>query len=206
MQFGAQLDGAQRLVLLQTNDEQSLLSPQMPPCWQRGEQADGRQVLATQTCEPQSALAPQRAPRLQRGAQAGGTQTRFVQTLEPQSSFVWQPCPSAQELGPPAHVILTVWVAVAVLPAASLAVQVTVVTPIGKVAGALFVTVTVPGQRSVAVAVPMLGVVPSTAVTGPGTDVNVGGVWSWTVTCPVHVAVSLVEEVTVSVTVVVPRP
>jgi hypothetical protein len=129
----------------------------------------------------------------------------LVQTLEPQSSFVWQPCPFAQELGPPAHVILTVCVAVDVLPAASLAVQVTVVMPIGKVAGALFVTVTVPGQRSVAVAVPMLGVVPSTAVTGPGTNVNVGGVLSWTVTFPVHVAESLVEEVAVSVTVVVPR-
>ena len=76
MQFGAQLDGAQRLVVaLQLNERQSLLSPQMPPCWQRGEQADGRQVLATQTCEPQSPLAPQRAPRLQRGAQAGETQT-----------------------------------------------------------------------------------------------------------------------------------
>jgi hypothetical protein len=39
LQFGEQLDGAQRLVLLQTNDEQWLLSPQMAPCRQRGEQA-----------------------------------------------------------------------------------------------------------------------------------------------------------------------
>jgi len=205
LQLGEQLGGAQRL-LVQMNDKQSPLSPQMAACPQRGEQAGARQVLAVQTCDPQSALAPQRAPRLHRGAQAGGAQTRFVHTLEPQSSFVWHPWPSGHELGPPAQVILTVCCAVAVLPAASLAVQVTVVTPIGNVAGALLVTVTAPGQKSVAVAVPMLGVVPSGTVIGPGTNVNVGGVWSSTVTFPVHVAESLVAEVAVSVTVVVPRP
>jgi hypothetical protein len=175
LQFGEQLDGAQRL-LVQTNEEQWLLSPQMAPCRQRGEQAGARQVLATQTCDPQSRAAPQGAPVLQRGAQAGDTQTPPVQAFEPQSPPVWQAWAFGQEPGPPAQVIVTVCVAVAVLPAASRAVHVTVVTPIGKGDGALFVNVTPPGHRSVAVGVPRLGVVPSTAVTGPGTDVNTGGV------------------------------
>ena len=143
---------------------------------------------------------------MHRGAQAGDTQTPFVQAFEPQSAPVWQALPFGHDPGPPAHVIVTVCVAVAVLPAASLAVHVTVVTPIGKGEGALFVTVTVPGQVSATVGVPRVGVVPITAVTGPGTDVNVGGVWSTTVTLPVQVAVPPVAEVTVSVTVVVPRP
>ena len=48
---------------------------------------------------------------------------------------------------------VTVWVAVAVLPAASVAVHVTVVVPFGKVEGALLITAT-PAQLSPAVAVP----------------------------------------------------
>ena len=49
-------------------------------------------------------------------------------------------------------------VAVAVLPAASVAVQVTVVLPSGKAAGALLVTVTVP-QSTLATGDPRLGIV-----------------------------------------------
>ena len=49
---------------------------------------------------------------------------------------------------------VTICVQVSVFPAASFAVQVTVVSPIGKTNGALFVTVTVPLQLSDVVGVP----------------------------------------------------
>src|SRR5205807_52304 len=87
---------------------------------------------------------------------------------------------------------VTVCVAVAVLPAASVAVQVTVVSPTANVLpDGLRVTVTPPAQLSLAVAVPSLALLttvsqevapgPVLAVTAPGTDVNVGGVVSLTV-------------------------
>ncbi len=77
---------------------------------------------------------------------------------------------------------VTVWVAEARLPLASVAVQVTVVVPADEnVTGALFVTLT-PGQSSVAVAVPRTADdVPTTTVTGGGALI-VGDCRSITVT------------------------
>ena len=98
---------------------------------------------------------------------------------------------------------MTVWVAVEMLPAASTAVQVTVVTPNKNFAGASLVTVTLPGQASMTVGVPRTGVSSTVTVTSGGGD-RMGGVRSTTVTLPVHVAAALAVELTVSVTGVVP--
>ena len=63
---------------------------------------------------------------------------------------------AGQEIdGASSSTTVTFWVQVAVFPAASVAVQVTVVSPSGKLDGALLVTVTELSQLSVAVAVPM---------------------------------------------------
>ena len=76
---------------------------------------------------------------------------------------------------------VTFWVAVAELPAASVAVQVTVVVPIGKpCAGASLLMAGLGSVSSVAVAVPKATVVNvpvASAVTGPGTEIT-GGVVS----------------------------
>jgi hypothetical protein len=100
-----------------------------------------------------------------------------------------------------------VCVAVAVLPAASVAVQVTVVVPSGKLAGASFVTVTVV-QLSVATGLPKLAITAShnplaLTVMFAGATI-VGFVLSLTVTVCVVVAVFPALSITVHVTVVVP--
>jgi hypothetical protein len=102
-------------------------------------------------------------------------------------------------LGPPGQVTVTVWVAVETLPAASTAVQVTVVTPNKNVAGASLVTVTVPGQASATVGAPSTGVSSTVTVTSGG-GVRTGGVRSTTVMLPVQVAAALAAELTLSVT------
>src|SRR5439155_14881160 len=98
--------------------------------------------------------------------------------------------------------------AVAVLPLASVTVQVTVVLPFGKLGGALLPTVE-PGQLSAKVGAPRL--TPAAAhwpasvctVTAAGV-VMVGFSWSSTVTSWVAVAVLPLASVTVQVTVVLP--
>ena len=80
---------------------------------------------------------------------------------------------------------VTCWVAVALLPDVSTAVQVTVVIPSGKVAGASFVTFAM-ATSSLAVAIPMATVlavlVPGSVLTATsGGPVIVGGVVSTTV-------------------------
>ena len=83
--------------------------------------------------------------------------------------------------------------AVAVLPLASLAVQVTVVVPVGKVAGALFVTVA-SAQLSAVVGVPKLIGLPKQAVKAGGA-VIVGMILSVTVTVKEQVAVLPIPSV-----------
>src|SRR5690348_9349741 len=81
--------------------------------------------------------------------------------------------------------VVTSWVAVAVLPAASRAVHTTVVVPSGNLAGALLVMVTVP-QSSLAVGVPIdnpAAAVHFVAWTAAGTERNVGATVSPTTTC-----------------------
>src|SRR5438552_3202348 len=87
---------------------------------------------------------------------------------------------------------VTVVVAVALLPAASRAVNVTVVEPRGKIAGALLDTATEPLTVSLAVGIGTTTDVPDglacSTVMGGGTPLNVGGVVSTTVTVVVAVA------------------
>ena len=103
---------------------------------------------------------------------------------------------------------VTTCVAVAVFPASSVTVQVTVVAPIGKVAGALFVTEATP-QLSAVVGVP--NVTPKAlheefalTVTAAGA-VMVGFCVSFTVTVKLAVLVFPAASVAVYVTVVVPN-
>jgi hypothetical protein len=100
-------------------------------------------------------------------------------------------------------------VAVALLPAASAAVNVTVVAPRGKIAGALLDTATEPLTVSFAVGIGMATDVPDgpacSTVIGGGTPLNVGGVVSLTVTVVVAVALLPAASAAVNVTVVAPR-
>ena len=76
---------------------------------------------------------------------------------------------------------VTIWVAVAVLPLVSVAVQVTVVAPSGNVAGASLATVT--GKKSLAKAMPgstATGTSETTSMSGGAA--MAGGVVSCTVT------------------------
>ena len=104
---------------------------------------------------------------------------------------------------------VTVCVQVCIFPATSLAVQVTVVTPIGKLDGELLVTVIVPVQLSDVVGVPKTTPVAThelasaTAVTFAG-QVIVGFWVSFTVTVCVQVCVFPAASLAVQVTVVTP--
>jgi hypothetical protein len=120
-----------------------------------------------------------------------------------QMQMPWLHAPCPEQLGPPGQVTVTVCVAVETLPAASTAVQVTVVTPNKNFAGASLVTVTLPGQASIAIGVPRTGVSSTVTVTSGGGE-RTGGVRSTTVMFPVHVAAALAVELTLSVTGVVP--
>jgi hypothetical protein len=104
-------------------------------------------------------------------------------------------------------VTVTVWLQVAVLPALSVTVQVTVVVPAGNAAGALFVTEATP-QLSAVTGVPRLtpvAVQPLFVVVLTATgQVIVGRILSVTVTVWLQVAVLPALSVTVQVTVVVP--
>ena len=83
---------------------------------------------------------------------------------------------------------VTFWVTEqAVFPAASRAVQVTVVVPSGNTLGLLLVMVTAP-QGSVAVAVPMFTLVQVGIVNAGGTNVNVGAVRSGAGAEPEHLS------------------
>src|SRR5204863_1881712 len=103
---------------------------------------------------------------------------------------------------------VTTWLAVAVLPLASVTVQVTVVLPLAKLAGASLLSVA-PGQLSLMLGVPRLTPVavhcPASvwAVTAAGA-VMVGLSRSSTVTTWLAVAVLPLASVTVQVTVVAP--
>src|SRR5439155_14766916 len=103
---------------------------------------------------------------------------------------------------------VTVVVAVALLPAASRAVNVTVVGPGGKIAGALLETATEPLTLSDATGISRATDVPDgpvcSAVVGGGTPLNVGGVVSTTVTVVVAVALLPAASRAVNVTVVGP--
>src|SRR5882724_6759980 len=83
--------------------------------------------------------------------------------------------PSGQQLGSSARLAVINWVFVVIRPAMSVAFQVTVVFPRGNVDGASLVIVGVPPHESVAVAVPMLGLLHEVIVLAGGT-VSVGGV------------------------------
>src|SRR4051812_7185132 len=109
--------------------------------------------------------------------------------------MMWVPA-GQQDLSSP-RMAVTFWLPVLLLPPASVAVHVTVVTPSGKVVGAFLVGVSGP-QLSVAIAIPMLAFVQLEIVTAPGT-VRVGGVTSRAVTFAVQVAVRRPSE-TVRVT------
>ena len=102
---------------------------------------------------------------------------------------------------------VTSCVAVAVFPAASLALYVTVVTPTGKVGGASLTTLTAPSTRSMAVAEPRTSATgwlsPELALTAAGA-VIAGGVVSVMVTVWVAVALFPAVSVAVQVTTVVP--
>jgi hypothetical protein len=104
---------------------------------------------------------------------------------------------------------VTVVVAVTVLPAASRAVNVTVVAPPGKIAGALLDTATEPLTVSFAVGIGTVTDAPAgpvcSTVIGGGTPLNVGGVVSPTVTVVVAVALLPAASRAVNVTVVAPR-
>src|SRR3990172_7037879 len=103
---------------------------------------------------------------------------------------------------------VTLVVAVALFPEASVAVKVTVVVPSGKTAGALLTTVGAASQISVAVGKGTVTGVPSRLVCstrmGAGTFEITGAVVSTTVTLVVAVAVFPEASVAVKVTVVVP--
>jgi len=122
-----------------------------------------------------------------------------------QMQMPWLHVPCPEQLGPPGQVTVTVWVAVDALPAASVAVQVTVVTPNKNLAGASLVTVTVPGQASMTVGVPRTGVSSTVTVTSGGGEM-IGGDRSTTVTFPAHVPEFPSVDLTMSVTLVVPAP
>jgi hypothetical protein len=102
---------------------------------------------------------------------------------------------------------VTVWVHVLVLPALSTTVQVTVVTPIGKVAGALFVT-DATAQLSDVTGDPRATVAkqePRSVVAVMFEGQAIVGIWlSDTVTVWVHVLVLPAASTTVQVTVVTP--
>src|SRR5439155_16161406 len=103
---------------------------------------------------------------------------------------------------------VTVVVAVALLPAASRAVNVMVVGPGGKIAGALLATRTDPLTLSDATGIGTATDVPDgpvcSTVVGGGTPLNVGGVVSTTVTVVVAVALLPAASRAVNVTVVGP--
>jgi hypothetical protein len=103
---------------------------------------------------------------------------------------------------------VTICVAVAIFPALSVAVQVTVVFPIGKAAGALFVTTTAE-QLSLATGNPKLtpvAVHPALAFTIFGAGAVITGFeLSTTVTVCVAVLIFPLPSVTVQVTIVVPK-
>ena len=103
---------------------------------------------------------------------------------------------------------VTVCVAVAVLPAASLAVQTTVVLPSGNVDGALLVAATVPSRASTATAVPMETAVRApvaSAVTSGGAFMR-GGVLSGGIVTVTANDVLADKEPAVAVTVMVYLP
>jgi hypothetical protein len=104
-------------------------------------------------------------------------------------------------------VTVTFWVQVAVLPLLSVTVQVTVVTPIGKAAGALLVTLATP-QLSLVTGVPKatpLAVQPELVATVTAAGQLIAGFsLSVTVTFWVQVVVLPLLSVTVHVMVVVP--
>src|SRR5690349_18638211 len=104
----------------------------------------------------------------------------------PMMTFV----PAGQQAALLPRMTVTRCVAVVTFPASSVAVQVTMVVPGGKLAGLLFVTVTLVSQLSVAVAVPMLNEPQVDVVMSAGTAVNTGGVTSSTVTVALHEAVA----------------
>jgi hypothetical protein len=193
------------MLFVQTCDPQSRLAPQGAPVVQWLAHLGGIQMPPTHRFEPHWPLLLQ--------ALSSGHWPVAPQLIEQscpvnpaeQMHVPWLHVPCPEQLGPPGQVTVTVWMAVALLPAASTAVQVTVVTPNAKGAGASFVTVTAPGHASTAVGVPRTGVSSTVTVTSGG-GVKTGGVRSTTVTFAVHVAAGLAVELTVSVTLVIPSP
>src|SRR5213593_3895531 len=103
---------------------------------------------------------------------------------------------------------VTSWLAVAVLPLASVTVQVTVVAPLAKLAGASLLTVA-PGQLSLMLGAPsdtaLATHLPASVLTVTATGAVMVGFWvSLTVTSWLAVAVLPLASVTVQVTVVAP--
>ena len=98
---------------------------------------------------------------------------------------------------------VTIVVAVAVLPAPSRAVNVTVVAPGGKIAGALLDTTTEPLQLSAAAGIATVNVVPDeldcSRVADTGTSLKAGAVTSRTLTTTVSNEVPPCPSLTVSV-------
>src|SRR6266404_9367755 len=118
--------------------------------------------------------------------------TRTSLPLVPRMMLV----PGGQQDGSSPRIAVTTWVTVTLLPAASVAVQVTIVVPRGNTAGALLVTVTGPAV-SLAVTTPRFGVRHCEIVTGKGGLVNTGGVESTTFTVNAPDAVAPAMSVTV---------
>jgi hypothetical protein len=193
------------MLFVQTCDPQSLLAPQGAPLVQWPAQGGGMQMPPTQRRVPHWLLLLHALP--------SGHWLVAPQLIEQscpvnpaaQMHVPWSHVPCPEQLGPPGQVTVTVWVAVETLPAASAAVQVTVVTPNANLAGASLVTVTVPGQASITIGVPRTGVSSTVTVTSGGGD-RTGGVTSTTVTFPEHAPELLDVELTMSVTLLVPSP
>src|SRR5690242_17091811 len=113
--------------------------------------------------------------------------------------------PAGQQAGLSPRMTVIRWVAVTLLPAPSVAFQVTSVVPGGKRAGALLVMVT-PPHASEAVAWPMLMAPQLVVVTSAGTDANLGTVVSCTVTLAGHADAAPDGSLQVSMTGTVPGP
>jgi hypothetical protein len=111
-------------------------------------------------------------------------------------------------VGNSVSITVTVWLAVAKLPLPSTTVQITVVVPIGNVAGALFVTLATE-QLSAVIGVPSTTPVAAHGALAGTVMFNgaeiVGNVASFTTTICVAVAMFPEASVTVHVTVVVPN-
>src|SRR5688572_13482773 len=129
-----------------------------------------------------------------------------VQPSAASTRKAWPVGPAAPQvtLGATRSVTSTLCVAVAALPEASVAVQVTTVVPTGKLAGASLASAGVPAQSSTATGNPRLAGPQSSMETAAGTDSNKGAVVSTTVT--VWVAAAARRSASSAVQVIVLAP